>query len=104
MKVTNMWHEQMHMEIKSQKDPKKKEEMKKQMEKSIKKEEEIKKENEKLNNQKNDEDLIRCSTVSGKSSDLDQWKQCKLNLIKKLKKLCDGKTMLEVSIQTGQKA
>ena len=50
----------------------------------------------KLMKEESNKSPIRCSEVSGKGSDLDNWKQCKNNLIHKLRDMCNWKTILEV--------
>ena len=40
---------------------------------------------------------IRCATAGGKGSDIDQWKECKNLLVKKIKRLCINERIVEVS-------
>ena len=53
----------------------------------------------KLKKEKKDGDSIRCSTVAGKGSDMDNWKQCKKDLIQKLLNMCTYRTVLEVRMR-----
>ena len=43
---------------------------------------------------------MRCSKVAGKGSDMDNWRQCKKNLIQKLLDMCNWSTILEVGTKT----
>ena len=50
----------------------------------------------KLRKEKHNESPIRCSTVAGVGSDMDNWRKCKKNLVLKLRDMCSWATILEV--------
>ena len=52
---------------------------------------------DKLMKEEHNEFPIRCSKVAGKGSDMDNWRQCKKNLIRKLRDMCNWRTILEVN-------
>ena len=54
---------------------------------------------DKLMKEKHNEVPIRCSKVAGKGSDMDNWRQCKKNLIRKLRDMCYWRTILEVKFE-----
>ena len=43
---------------------------------------------------------IRCSKVAGKGSDMDNWRECKKDLIQKLRDMCNWRSILEVGTIT----
>ena len=51
---------------------------------------------DKLRKEKHNESPIRCSTVAGVGSDMDNWRKCKKNLVLKLRDMCSWATILEV--------
>ena len=51
---------------------------------------------DKLRKEENNDSPIRCSTVAGKGSDMDNWRQCRKNLIVKLRYMCTWGSILEV--------